>query len=195
MRRVWLVKLNKGDYMLPDFLSSLVKEGMTELGEELFDSILGKGTSLVKDKIREVTGLDVDFDSPATSEEKVVFRRDKVEISNALSELMESNRHEEKMLVLDDDFFSGEVTDVKSARKIHKLMVHTGDIFNKHFLEGFTIIILAVMFTIIYMTIFGHVPEGMRSDATGLLEFSKNTITATIGFWFGRLHSKRNKRQ
>lgn len=164
--------------ILSGLLSTLISNGLTDLAEVAID----KGEDFVKDKIKDVTGIDLKNKDEITQTEVDTIRNNE---SKLLDLMVEKNRHSEKMALQTLNTLKEENKDLVRASDVHKEYVTADDKFVSRFMPIFTLIFVVLGLLLMSLIVFVEVPKSNQSSAVSVLEMLKVALISVISFYYG----------
>lgn len=179
--------------MLLGLVGSLVKNGLGSLAERLFETAVDKGEDIVKSKIKEITGLDIDMKRELTPEQILKFKQNGEKLTKTFEELVEENRHEEKMAMIEIQSDEIAAKDRDSARDMHKVAMEKGSWLNKNFLEILSIIIIIGIGLFEFYILNMDVKDSDLGLITSVQKFVEFIGVGLVGFWFGSSKGSKEK--
>jgi gas vesicle protein len=169
--------------MFPAIISTLAAKGLSDLGGMLLDTIINQGADKAEDIVKDVTGLDIDFNHNATKEDIDAIEKHSDAIMDALSHIKEENRHEEVMAKAEIERAEVDNKDRSDAREMGTRLMLGDDRIIRYFIPFFTVLIFVTGTFIAYSVIFNIVPTGNRDLATTMLGAVIGWIGSSIHYW------------
>jgi len=170
--------------ILSTFLSSLLSGGLAELA----DVAITRGEDFVKDAIKDVTGIDLTTEDTISADQLAVIKENN---SKLLDTLVEDNRHEEKMALLELNTFKAENDDLARASGLHASYIAAEDTFVSRFVPIFTLIFVLVSLSLMAAIVFIEIPNENHTSALSVLEMLKVALISVISFYFGNKSTNR----
>jgi len=163
--------------LVTGLIATLVANGLTTLA----DVALDKGEDFVKEKIKDVTGIDVGDTLSPNDADKI-----KLSESEILSLLTEKNRHSEKLLEIALKEEEIDAKDRASARDLNKTYIESDDKFISRFIPILSIILIISGFVFLYFLVFGNIPKENQHTATNVVNLIGYIITSIVMFFTGK---------
>jgi len=168
-----------------NMFNDLMNQGKDQLASALLNGLLKKGTEFVQSKLKESTGIDIDFNNPTPEQTQAVVNNEK-QILADLEMVKESNRHDEAEATMRLKEFEQESKNTNDARNAITASLASTSPHARAF--GYlAVVMIPVMFIFFSALLTAMVLGKVEANPTTIstVEFLKYAITLIVGFFVG----------